>query len=189
MTTLSRERRLIVMTAIAWMWTAALASAQTSDQSTTTSLAAVKTRVPIGDVVYVTDTRGGTVKGTLAAVTDEAVQVNVETGLRTVPAADVRRIQWQQRDSPLTGVLIGAGIGASPGLYWLVADPNECTGMCPEEYAWIGIGALVGGLIDRAVHKRVTVYASDASNDRARRVMIGPLITRNTKGVQVAMKF
>ena len=44
----------------------------------------------------------------------------------------------RQADSPLNGILIGAGVGAIPGIYWLVVDPNECTGLCPEDYAAIG---------------------------------------------------
>ena len=88
---------------------------------------------------------GSSVKGSLFALTVEAVQVQVGKELHTVSAGDVRRIQWQQPDSPLTGVLIGAAIGAIPGIYWLAADPNECTGMCPEEYALIAVGAIVGG--------------------------------------------
>jgi hypothetical protein len=33
-------------------------------------------------------------------------------------------------DAVLNGTLIGAGIGAIPGIYWLIADPNECAGLC-----------------------------------------------------------
>ena len=90
-------------------------------------------RVPIGDVVHVTDMTGVTLKGKLTAVTDDAVQLKVRSEMRSVATADVRRIQWQQPDSPLIGVLIGAAIGATPGIYWLIADPNECSGMCPED--------------------------------------------------------
>src|SRR5919109_2057669 len=171
-TPLCRERRLIVLAVIFWGWAAGAASAQTPDQRpmTTPSLAVVKARVPIGDVVYVTDTTGATIKGRLAALTDDSVQVKVKTHVRSVAAAEVRRIQWQQPDSPLTGVLIGAAIGAIPGIYWLVVDPNECNGMCPEEYKLIAIGAIVGGLIDRAITRRVTLYAAGAASGRAKSV-------------------
>jgi hypothetical protein len=67
----------------------------------TSSLAAVKARAPVGDNVHVTDTMGATTKGRLAAVTDDTVQVYVGADVRSVAAADVRRIQWQQPDSPL----------------------------------------------------------------------------------------
>jgi hypothetical protein len=182
------EGRLILLMMIGWGW-AAGASAQTVLQQTTPpSLGVVSARVPLGAAVYVTDSSGSTVKGSLIALTDEAVQVQVGRDLRTVSAGDVRRIQWQQPDSPLTGVLIGAGIGAIPGIYWLVADPNECAGMCPEEYALIAVGAVVGGLIDRAITKKVMVFAAGASGGDGH-VSVRPLVQRARKGVQVAVTF
>jgi len=189
-TPLCRECRLIVLGVIAWGLAAGVASAQTPDQRSMTppTLAVMKARVPVGDVVYVTDTTSATIKGRLAALTDDAVHVKVRADVRSVAAADVRRIQWQQPDSPLTGVLIGTAVGAIPGIYWLAVDPNECAGMCPEEYAFIAIGAVVGGLIDHAINRKVTVY-SGASSGRAKSDVIGPLVIRDRKGVQVAVKF
>ena len=186
-----RERRLIILAAIAWAWAAGVATAQPPDQRSAVppSLAVVKGRVSVGDVVYVTDTTGATIKGKLAAVSNDAVEVYLRGDTRSVAAADVRRIQWRRPDSPLTGVLIGAAVGAAPGLYWLVMDPNECNGVCPEEYALIGIGAVVGGLIDRAIKKTVTVYSAGASSSLANSVIVGPLVTRGRKGVQVSVKF
>jgi hypothetical protein len=178
----------IVLAAIAWGWAAGLTSAQTPGESSP-FFAALKTRVPVGDEVYVTDTMGATLKGRLAAVTDDAVQVYVGADLRRIAAASVRRIQWQQPDSPLTGVLIGAGIGAIPGLYWLAVDPNECAGLCPEEYALIGLGAAIGGWIDHAIKKKVTVYEPRASNTPTRRVDVRPLLTRGRIGVRLALRF
>jgi hypothetical protein len=189
-TRFTREHRLTVLAFVTWGWAAGIAGAQAPGQgSKTPSLASTKASVPVGDIVYVTDRTGVTLKGRLAAVTDDSVQVRARTDERSVPAAEIRRIQWQRPDSPLTGVLIGAAIGAVPGIYWLIVDPNECTGMCPEEYAAIGISAVVGGLIDHAIKKKVTVYAAPASSGRAGSVTIGPLVTRHRRGVQVALKF
>jgi hypothetical protein len=189
-TRFAREHRLIALAFVTWGWAAGIACAQAPEQgSITPSLASMKASVPVGDVVYVTDMTGVTIKGRLTAVTDESVKVRVRTDERRVPAAEIRRIQWQRPDSPLTGVLIGAAIGAVPGIYWLIVDPNECTGMCPEEYAAIGISAAVGGLIDHAIKKRVTVYAAPASSGRARSVTIGPLVMRHRQGVQLAVKW
>lgn len=183
--------RLIVLGTIACGWSAGVASAQPPEQPLvrTASLPAAVARVPIGDVVHVTDTTGATLKGRLAAITDDAVQLKVRSEMRSVATADVRRIQWQQPDSPFTGVLIGAAIGAFPGIYWLIADPNECTGLCPEEYALIAVGAAIGGVIDRAITRKVTVYAAEAPSGRAMSVRIGPLVGRDRKGVRVSVKF
>jgi hypothetical protein len=167
----------------------ASAQARDPDSTTTASLAALKARVPVGDVVFVTGAAGLTTKGKLAEVADDAVQVRVKSGLHSIAAANIRRIQWPQPDSPFTGVLIGAGIGAIPGVYWLIADPNECFGMCPEEYMAIGIGAVVGGLIDHFIKKNVTVYAAEPASGRATKITMGPLVTRDRKGVQVAVRF
>jgi len=183
--------RLTLLAAIAWGSAGGSATAQLPHRESMTppSLAAVATRVSVGDVVYVTDTTGSTTRGKLAAVTDETVQVQARDGVRSIAAAEVRRIQWQQPDSPLTGVLLGAGVGAIPGVYWLVVDPNECGGICPEEYAAIAVGALVGGLIDRAISKKVTVYDAGAPSHPKGSVRIGPLVGHARKGVQVAVIF
>lgn len=95
----------------------------------------------------------------------------------------------RQADSPLNGILIGAGVGAIPGIYWLIVDPNECTGLCPEDYAAIAVGAVLGGLIDRAVTRKVTVYEAGASSRSSRRLLIGPLVGRKRSGVQLALRF
>ena len=156
---------------------------------TTQTLAGVEPQVPVGDVVYVSDNTGATIKGELAALTEDAVQVKVGAQVRSVAAAEVRRIVWQQPDSWLTGMLIGAGVGAVPGIYWLAADPNECSGICPEEYALIVIGAGVGGVVDLAIKTMVTVYSVEPRRGRTGRVILGPLVARDHMGVQVAVRF
>ncbi len=78
---------------------------------------------------------------------------------------------------------------ALPGIYWLVVDPNECTGMCPEEYALIAIGAVVGAVIDLAIKRRVTVYEAEEWSDRAKSIAIGPILTRDRQGLRVAVRF
>jgi hypothetical protein len=161
------------------------ASAQAPDPQT--SLAAVNGQIPPGEVIYVTDVTGATIRGKLAEITNDAVKVRVSATVRNVRAADVSRIQWEKQDSPLTGVLIGAGIGAIHGIYWLVADPNECTGLCAEDYVAIGVGALVGGLIDRAIKKKVTAY--DTAEQKSRKVTISPFLIRDRRGLQLALTF
>ena len=160
---------------------------QASDPQTVPSLAAVKGQIPAGEVIYVTDVSGATIRGKLAEITDAAVEVRGSGGVRNVGAADVRRIQWEKQDSLLTGVLIGAAIGSIHGIYWLIADPNECTGLCAEDYVAIGVGALVGGLIDRAIRKKVTVY--DSPFRKTTKVTISPFLTRDRQGLQLALRF
>ena len=95
----------------------------------------------------------------------------------------------RQADSLLNGILIGAGVGAIPGIYWLVADPNECTGLCAEDYVAIGVGAVVGGLIDRAITRKVTAQQAGASSRSTRHLLIRPFVGRKQSGVQLAVRF
>lgn len=95
----------------------------------------------------------------------------------------------QQPDSLLNGILIGAGVGAIPGIYWLVADPNECTGLCAEDYVAIGVGAVVGGLIDRAITRKVIVNEAGTSGSSTRHLLIRPFVGRKQSGVQLALRF
>jgi hypothetical protein len=185
----------VVLAAITWPGVAETCPLQDTrakpglvDPSAAT-LAGLNARVPVGDVVRVTDMAGATVSGRLDAVTADALHVRDKSAIRRLAAADIRCVQWQQRDSVLTGLVLGAGIGAIPGLYWLAVDPNECSGMCPEEYAFIAIGAAVGGLIDRAINKRVTVYRAEPSHSRAKTVTVGPLVARAGKGLRIAVTF
>jgi hypothetical protein len=186
------ERNMVALTfrfamaVFASAWAAGLASAQTPAQQ---SLLIVKDRVPAGDVVYVTDTKGVTHKGRLTAVFGDAVELTAKSDRRAIAGAEISLIQWQKPDSVLTGVVIGAAIGAIPGVYWLLADPNECTGMCPEDYAAIALGATVGWVIDRAIKKKITVYAAGPPGTRSTTVRVGPLVTRHLKGVQLSLTF
>jgi hypothetical protein len=195
MATRFSRHRSILLAALASCWASlsspisAAAQAPAPPPTVTSTWAAVAGRVQIGNRVYVTDTAGRTTAGTLTVVTDAALEVSVGDGVRRLPAAEVRRIQSRQTDSPVNGILIGAGAGAIPGIYWLIVDPNECTGPCPEDYAAIAVGALLGGLIDRAVTRRVTVYESGAAGSSPRHLLIGPLVGRRRSGVQLAFRF
>ncbi len=186
---LSGRPRLAVFSALASAFLLGNARAQPTENSVSSAMLGVKARVPAGEVVYVTDNRGGTIKATFADVTNGAIEIIVNGRTRTVAAGQVRRIQWQRRDSPLTGALVGAGIGAIPGIYYLVTDPNECAGLCPEEYAFIGIGALVGGLVDWAIKKKVTVYERTVARSGALKLSLAPVLTRDHGAVQVTLRF
>ena len=51
------------------------------------------------------------------------------------------------------------------------------------------VGAVVGGLIDHLLTKRVTVYTAGTSSRPSKSVTIGPFVRRDRNGVQVVMKF
>lgn len=181
--------RVILGIVVATHLAGGVATAQTPNPQAAGGPAAavVRAGVTVGDIVHVTDATGATIKGRLAALPSDALEVRINGDVRRVAASQVRRIQWQQRDSVLTGVLVGAAIGAVPGIYWLLADPNECTGLCPEEYALIAAGAAIGGLVDRAITRKVIVYS--AESPRGMSVAVVPLAARRRIGVQVGLRF
>ena len=185
----SRAMRLVAIAAFASSVQANQASAQATDTPAPSSLLTVKATVPADGVVHVTDIQGKTVTGVLGSVTSEAIELTVEGESRDVFAHDVRRIRWRQPDSWVTGAVIGAGIGAIPGIYYLISDPNECAGLCPEEYALVGIGALVGALVDKAITKKVTVYENPATGGAGGNVVLTPVLTGARRGVQVTVTF
>jgi hypothetical protein len=184
-----RAIRLAALAACASAFLPNHAAAQAPDAPAPSSLLAVKASVPFGGVVHVTDIRGRTVTGTLGSVTRETLELTVDGERRSLVARDVQRIRWRRPDSWVTGALIGAGAGAIPGIYYLITDPNECAGLCPEEYALVGIGALIGALVDKAITRKVTVYEKPAADGAARNVALTPLLTAARWGVRVTVKF
>jgi hypothetical protein len=185
----SRGLRLAALTALLAALQPDLASAQAAGATTRSSLLDARAAVPEGGVVHVTDLRGKTMTGVLGSVSSEVVEVTVEGRTRAVFAREIQRIQWRQPDSWVTGAAIGACIGAIPGLYYLIRDPNECAGLCPEEYALVGIGGLVGALVDRAITRKITVYENPAKAGRSGNVAVTPVLTRARRGVHVTVTF
>lgn len=185
---ISRASLLAILTAFASAFQPHHASAQAVDPPTRASLLTVNATVPVGGVVDVTDIQGTTVTGILGSVTSELVEITVKDETRAFFARDVQRIRWRQQDSWVTGAVIGAGIGAIPGIYYLLSDPNECAGLCPEEYALVGIGALVGALVDKAITRKVTVYENAAKGAGGNAALTAAL-TGARRGVQVTLRF
>ena len=163
------------------------ALAQAPDRAATTLVGSLTEQVPAGEVVYVTDTAGTTVRGTLMGISNDVVELRINATTRDIRANDVARIQWQKRDSVLNGIVIGGVVGAIPGIYWLIADPNECTGLCAEDYVAIGVGVLVGAFVDRAIKKKVTVY--DSAARRSTKLTVSPILGRERTGLRVAVTF
>jgi hypothetical protein len=151
-------------------------------------LAQVSARVRPGEVVEVIDMSGAAIKGRLMNITAEEVQLTVDGDIRRVASARVQRVRWQQHDSLVNGLLIGAGIGAAHGIYWLVVDPNECTGLCQEDYAFIAIGAAIGAIVDRSVKRMVTVYSAGISRDQLG-VEVVPYVSGRAQTLQIRLHF
>jgi hypothetical protein len=184
----SRAVRLAAMVVCGWAFQPRPASAQ-ANGPTPPPLSAVRAAVPADGVVHVTDIHGRTITGVLGSVTSESVEVTVDGETRQMFARDVRRIRWRQRDSWVMGAATGAGIGALPGVYYLLSDPNECAGLCPEEFALIGIGALVGALVDTAITRTVTVYENPTTGGAGGNVALTPVLAGAYRGLHVTVRF
>ena len=183
-----RVQNLALLVFIAWCAGSAAAIAQPAPEPTPfASLEEVSRQVPVGSVVLVTDRTGATAKGRLRSAADEAIRVDVESGTRTILAGDIRRIRWLRSDSLLNGMLIWAALGAIPGIYFLAVDPNECAGMCPEEYGLIAVGGAVGALIDHFIARTTTVYVAPVVGRRA--ITIAPSVARDGIAVRAAVGF
>jgi hypothetical protein len=184
-----RAVRLAAITVLASAFAPDRVLAQSNGTQARPSLLAVKATVPADGVIDVLNLQGKTITGVLGNVTSEAIELTVRRERRTVLARDVRRIRWRQPDSWVTGAVIGGGIGAIPGIYYLISDPNECAGLCPEEYALVGIGALVGALVDKAITKKITVYEHPAARGAADSPTLTPVLRGPRRGVQVTVRF
>jgi hypothetical protein len=135
---------------------------------TCTCASAAAQEAPSGSrITIVAAARAGSPPGVIALVTDD----------------EGSRSNSRTRDSSLDGLLIGAAVGAIPGIYYLITDPNECAGMCPEEYGFIAAGAAIGWLVDRAITRKRPRTGERAS------VSLVPYAARSRKGVQVAVRF
>ena len=101
------------------------------------------------ETLSVTDRSATKVRGRVLAITDNAITLVVHGQPRTVDASNVARI----------GLLVGAGLGISTGLY----------GHGAEDFA-IFWGAMLGGLgggvgagVGAAIHSEQTLYASSGA--------------------------
>jgi hypothetical protein len=71
----------------------------------------------------------------------------------------------------------------------LITDPNECAGLCPEEYALVGVGAPIGALVDKTITKTVTVYDQPKAASAAGGVALTPWLNRARRGVRLTVRF
>lgn len=127
----------------------------------------LKTRIAIGETVYVVDASGHDTKGRLARLSDTSLTVVVDGTPREFVVDDVIRIERRHRDSVKNGVLIGAGTGAVVGFgAGRSADSPACPrpGIECGQGSAIGMvtgalwGAVGGWIADTLIRSREVVY-------------------------------
>jgi hypothetical protein len=126
-------------------------------QEPVTSFAELRTVVREGNIVFVVDEKGERTKGKIAELSEKSLQI-MTGGIigRTVSFTPERVARVSKVDSRLNGFLIGAAIGAVPGLLlghgfrrWC---ENESGSTCGTAYPYTGgLFALAGGGIGYAI--------------------------------------
>ena len=153
----------------------------------------LKTRLKVGDTIYVTDVQGREVRGRVRELGPSAL--TLDSGGPTTMHGDAVRVIEKRSSSPVKrGALWGLAAGAGLGVTWLaIAAQDPGDGSAGIAVAILGgcagIGAGLGAAIGAAVpEKRVVIYRAVGASGSAR-FSLTPVITPRTKGVAVAFTF
>jgi hypothetical protein len=122
----------------------------------------LRSRLPVGSAITVTDKAGGRTVGLLREISPTSIGLLVGGAHRAFAVEEVQRVQQRRADRLTNGLLIGAAAGSGYGLYWYLRDPNECGGtVCGSDLAMgAAVGAAIGLAIDAAIKENVTVYVA-----------------------------
>jgi hypothetical protein len=189
--TLLGRRRLVIKGIL--LFVLAAASVALGQESTPT-FNELRHRVTVGDMVRVTDEKGNRVQGQVADLSSSSLVLNSNRVRLVMSENAVREVEIKRRDSLWTGLLIGGGIGAAAGL---IVARAECGGSDPECSAiagpvftlpGIGIGAVVGALIDRSVVRFQTVFRAPRASGRIA-IRLIPMASHDQKGLCMSVSF
>jgi hypothetical protein len=161
-------------------------------QSVAHSFTELASVVSVGQTITVTDATGAETKGRVTQFSPTSLTLAFDSATREFAESEVRLIQQRHKDSLLNGALIGAGITvAVPLVYFALIcsdDSEDCGGEAAVAIAgYAGLGLGIGTLIDLAVTGKETIYVPGQAPKPS--VSIAPLVTRDRKGVQVALRF
>jgi hypothetical protein len=163
-----------------------LAPARATAQEPVAGFDQLSTRLRVGDTIWVTDTSGAEVKGTLSELTSTSLTLK---GARHFQRQDVRAILERPHDSLKFGALLGLGIGLAAGTVLVAVATPESAGDYFSVAIIGGMGAAIGAGIDAAIPMpKRPVYLSNVGSSRqpvSWRPMVGPRAT----GVQVSFSF
>jgi hypothetical protein len=140
------------------------------------------------ETVVVTDGNGRRFKGDLTTIKADSISLATDGRILTFARSDVSAVRAV--DGVANGVLIGAGAGLAAALGTLAIVGSGEGYVLPSAKAGVplllsGIGALVGGLIDRARGGR-TLYLS---RGRKSGLVVSPFVGANRQGVLVSVRF
>jgi len=163
--------------------------ARVEAQEVADSLTDVQRLIKIGDTIYVTNTAGATIKGTLAGLSDSALQLQVvrDSGVPlTLPERDVNNIAVKRSDSLWNGMLIGFAVGSVPVALLGLGCVCTAEDVAGAAGGYGAIGLLTGLLIDTLNKETATIYVQP---QRSSGIRISPLLSKSAAGVRMSVGF
>ena len=179
----------------------ALAGAQTAADMAT----ALNVHLRSGQVIYVTDHAGRTMKGSFWTAAEDGLLLATRGTLVRVELDELSRVHVAHRDSLADGMLTGLGAGALGGMVVaLVAEGRRqprrdcvlfCQGFAGPQLAAAG-GAIAGGLaglavgaaIDALIKERRLVYEAPVGGGAAR-LQAGLATSQGGVGIAVLIRW
>ena len=145
-----------------------------------------------GDVVSMTDIAGRHAEGVVRGVSPSALTVAVNGREEQWKLAETREI-WRRGDSLRNGMLYGAIAGAGAGvLGGYVVGAQAANEGGDEGAAFVGMtvlgvggGAAIGAAFDAMRKGRTLIHRRPG----AATVLVTPAVSRNARGLQVAVRF
>ena len=184
----------VLLPVAGFLATATAASAQESAASFDT----LAERIQVGQLIWVTDTRGREVRGRLERLSSDGLVLRTN-GLELFGAPDVRRVRARDRDSLRNGTLVGLAIGGGLGTAWCIGAIADDSGdinagvECAEGFTvFPGLGALVGLAVDAAIPGKMRVVYQPSppqGSPRARLTIVPSFSRRRTAGVTFVVAF
>jgi len=141
-----------------------------------------------GSTVWITDSAGRKEKLQIVSLAGNVVTTTAGGKSRSLPTADIARVETLRSDSVINGALIGAGAAVASGLFLctLTETWENCNDDVGPMLSIGAIGAGAGIAIDALIRRRVTVYEASRG---AVRLLVAPLVASGEKGVQVSVRF
>lgn len=156
----------------------ALAARGASAQSSLPSY--VRSRVDVGQTVWVTSTSEGTLQVKVAAISDAGLEVSILGRLATYPWADIRMLEV--RDSLKNGVILGGIIGGLALAH--IPSPRTATNVTAYALLGAGLGAAAGAYADYLREGREEIYRSHARTAR-----LAPMFLPKTVGLSAVIQW
>lgn len=146
------------------LFCALFASGTLLAQEAATSLDDLRFVLGKGDRVTVVDLSGKNVRGAVERFAPGVLEIRAGGTLRSFSDNDVRQITRRKSDSPLNGILIGAGVGFGATLPLFLATSEGDHGWAVTGASlWGLIGGGIGALVDVAIREKQTIYVRPKS--------------------------